>query len=181
MVTFNNEKMSKSLGNIITVENALAEWGGNVIRLFCYSVHYSKPLDYREDILVEMRRIWNSIENCGWELRLATGTHMSNELEKISDFSKKSLDRCKMALENDLNSSLGLKIFLEFVTHINRMALSKVLSKELATIAGNTYYKIMNLLGLKLVDISDDEVQAVNAMIVGRDQLRAEQKYKRVR
>jgi cysteinyl-tRNA synthetase len=178
MVTFNNEKMSKSLGNIITVENALTEWGGNVIRILCYSVHYSKPLDYREDILVEMRRIWNTIENCGWELKLATGTHRSDELENLSDHSKKSLDRFKLALENDLNSSLALKIFLEFVTHINRIALSNGLSKELATVAGNTYSKIMDLLGLKLVDIPDDEVQVVSAMIVRRDQLRAEQKYK---
>jgi cysteinyl-tRNA synthetase len=178
MVTFNNEKMSKSLGNIITVEDALAKWGGNVIRLFCYSVHYSKPLDYREDVLVEMRRSWNTIENCGWGLRLATGTHNTNMLDTMSDLSRKSLEKIKMALENDLNSSLALKIFMEFVTHVNRMALSNGLSKELATVAGNTYYKIMDLLGLKLVDISDDEVQEVSAMIVRRDHLRAEQKYR---
>lgn len=178
MVTFNNEKMSKSLGNIITVEDALAKWGGNIIRLFCYSVHYSKPLDYREDVLVEMRRSWNTIENCGWELRLATGTHNTTKLDTMSDLSRKSLEKFKMALENDLNSSLALKIFMEFVTHVNRMALSNGLSKELATIAGNTYYKVMDLLGLKLVDISDDEVQKVSAMIVRRDHLRTEQKYR---
>ena len=177
MVTINNEKMSKSLGNIITVENALAKWGGNVIRLFCYSVHYSKPLDYREDVLVEIRRSWNTIENCGWELRFASGAHNTDNLEIMSDLSRKCLEKFKMALENDLNSSLALKIFLEFVTYVNKMALSNGLSKELATIAGNTYYKIMDLLGLKLVDISEDEVKEVSAMIVRRDNLRAEHKY----
>ena len=58
------------------------------------------------------------------------------------------------------------------------MAISNGLSKELATIAGNTYYKIMDLLGLKLVDISKDEIEEVNAMISRRDILRAEQKYR---
>ena len=178
MVTINNEKMSKSLGNIITVENALAKWGGNVIRLFCYSVHYSKPLDYREDVLVEIRRSWNTIENCGWELRFASGARNTDNLEIMSDLSRKCLEKFKMALENDLNSSLALKIFLEFVTYVNKMALSNGLSKELATIAGNTYYKIMDLLGLKLVDISEDEVKEVSAMIVRRDNLRAEHKYR---
>jgi cysteinyl-tRNA synthetase len=178
MVTFNNEKMSKSLGNIITVENALAKWGANVIRLFSYSVHYSKPLDYREDVLAEMRRNWNTIENCGWELRFASGIHNAEKLKAVSDLSRKSLEKFRMALESDLNSSLALKIFLEFVTRLNRIALSNGLSKELATIAGNTYFKIMDLLGLKLVDISENEVQEISAMIVRRDQLRAEQKYR---
>ena len=178
MVTFNNEKMSKSLGNIITVENALAKWGANVIRLFSYSVHYSKPLDYREDVLAEMKRNWNTIENCGWELRFASGIHNAEKLKAVSDLSRKSLEKFRMALGSDLNSSLALKIFLEFVTRLNRIALSNGLSKELATIAGNTYFKIMDLLGLKLVDISESEVQEISAIIVRRDQLRAEQKYR---
>lgn len=178
MVTINNEKMSKSIGNIITVENALAKWGGNVVRLFCYSVHYSKPLDYREDVLVEVRRSWNAIENCGWELRFASGAHNTDNLEIMSDLSRKCLEKFKMALENDLNSSLALKIFLEFVTYVNKLALSNGLSKELAAIAGNIYYKIMDLLGLKLVDISEDEVKEVSAMIIKRDTLRAEHKYR---
>src|SRR5918996_162740 len=177
MVTFNNEKMSKSLGNILTVEEALAKWGGNVIRLFCYSVHYSKPLDYREDVLVEIKRSWNTIENCGWELRFATGAHNTDKLGIIRDLSRESLEKFRMALENDLNSSLALKIFLEFVTYVNKLAITNGLSKELATIAGNTYFKIMDLLGLQLVDISEDEVKEVTAMIVRRNNLRTEQKY----
>ncbi len=178
MVTFNNEKMSKSLGNIVTVENTLAKWGGNIIRLFCYSVHYSKPLDCREEVLVEIRRNWNTIENCGWELRLAAGTNNPDMLETMIDLSRKTFEKFKNALENDLNSSLALKIFLQFVTHVNKLALSNGLSKEHASIVGKAYYKIMDLLGLKLVDISDDEAKEVGAMIARRDHLRAEQKYK---
>jgi cysteinyl-tRNA synthetase len=178
MVTFNNEKMSKSIGNIITVENALDDWGGNIIRLFCYSVHYSKPLDYRVDVLDELKHTWNTIENCGWELRLPRGTHNAEELDAIGELSRKSLEEFEMALENDLNSSLALKAFLEFVTRINKMALSTGISKEVAVVAGNTYHKIMDLLGLKLIEISDEEVQEVTDMISKRDQLRAELKYR---
>lgn len=178
MVTFNNEKMSKSIGNIITVENALDDWGGNIIRLFCYSVHYSKPLDYRVDVLDELKHAWNTIENCGWELRSARGTHNVEELDAIGELSRKSLEEFEMALENDLNSSLALKAFLEFVTRINKMALSNGISKEVAAVAGSTYHKIMDLLGLKLIEISDEEVQEVTDMISKRDQLRAELKYR---
>lgn len=177
MVTYHNEKMSKSLGNIITLEDALAVWGGNVVRVFCYSVHYSKPLDYREDVLAEAKRIWNTIENCGWELKLASGIQYDNKAEEIIDLSRRTFEKFKMSLQNDLNSSLALKIFLEFVTQVNKMALLNGLSEELANEARKTYHKIMELLGLKLVDISDEEILEVRSMVVRREHLRAERKY----
>ena len=46
MVTINSEKMSKSLGNIVTIQEALCNWGMNTIRIYSMSVQYSKPLDY---------------------------------------------------------------------------------------------------------------------------------------
>src|SRR5918999_138812 len=54
MVTINSEKMSKSLGNIITVREGLDRWGANSLRIFCISVQYSKPLDFSEKILLEV-------------------------------------------------------------------------------------------------------------------------------
>lgn len=177
MVTYNGEKMSKSLGNIITVENALAKWGGNVLRLFCYSIHYSKPLDYRSDVLADMKHMWNTIENCGWELRLARQTQNTFKSEKLFDLSRDYLEKFRIALENDLNSSVALRIFLDFVIQVNKIALPNGLSKDLAAIAGMTYHKIMSLLGLELVGISDDEFNEVSAMIVRREHFRAERKY----
>ena len=54
MITINGEKMSKSLGNIKSVSHVLNNWGPNVIRLFCMSGHYSKPIDYTEYLLKEI-------------------------------------------------------------------------------------------------------------------------------
>ena len=51
MVTINGEKMSKSLGNIKSIKHVLDNWGSNIIRLFCLSGHYSKPIDYSEELL----------------------------------------------------------------------------------------------------------------------------------
>ncbi|HWY35681.1 MAG TPA: cysteine--tRNA ligase, partial [Nitrosopumilaceae archaeon] len=51
MVTINDEKMSKSLGNTKSIEHVLKNCGPNIIRLFCLSGHYSKPIDYSEDAL----------------------------------------------------------------------------------------------------------------------------------
>ena len=50
-VTINNEKMSKSLGNIITISDAVNKYSGQVVRLALLSAHYSQPLDWNDDLL----------------------------------------------------------------------------------------------------------------------------------
>ena len=50
-VTFNKEKMSKSLGNIITITEAVKQYSGQVVRLALLSAHYSQPLDWNDELL----------------------------------------------------------------------------------------------------------------------------------
>ena len=50
-VTFNKEKMSKSLGNIITIEKMRKTINGQVIRLALLSSHYKQPLDWNENLI----------------------------------------------------------------------------------------------------------------------------------
>ena len=51
-VTMNKEKMSKSLGNIITISDAVKKYSGQVVRLALLSAHYSQPLDWNEQLLL---------------------------------------------------------------------------------------------------------------------------------
>jgi len=61
------EKMSKSLGNFITVRELLERWPGEVIRLAMLMTHYRKPLDFSQDRLLEassvMREAIHAIRN----------------------------------------------------------------------------------------------------------------------
>lgn len=50
-ITMSGEKMSKSLGNIFTLREALGHYPGEVIRLALLSTHYRQPMDWREDLL----------------------------------------------------------------------------------------------------------------------------------
>ena len=66
-VTINKEKMSKSLGNIITISNAIKKYSGQVVRLTLLSAHYSQPLDWNEQLLLNQNNIidkwYNLYEN----------------------------------------------------------------------------------------------------------------------
>ena len=43
--------MSKSLGNIITISDAVKKYSGQVVRLALLSAHYSQPLDWNDELL----------------------------------------------------------------------------------------------------------------------------------
>ena len=52
-VTFNKEKMSKSLGNVVSIEKMRGTINGQVIRLALLSTHYKQPLDWNENLIKE--------------------------------------------------------------------------------------------------------------------------------
>jgi cysteinyl-tRNA synthetase len=55
MVTLDEEKMSKSLGNVIGLGEALDRFGPNILRLFLLSAHYRSPVDFSEERLADAR------------------------------------------------------------------------------------------------------------------------------
>ncbi len=55
------EKMSKSLGNIITVKELLEEYDGEVIRLALLSTHYRKPINFGKSLLEQSKNILNKL------------------------------------------------------------------------------------------------------------------------
>ena len=54
-VTFNKEKMSKSIGNIVTIKKLRENVNGQVVRLALLSSHYKQPLDWNEKLINESR------------------------------------------------------------------------------------------------------------------------------
>jgi cysteinyl-tRNA synthetase len=56
-VTINREKMSKSLGNIISITEAVNKYSGQVVRLALLSAHYSQPLDWNDKLLEDQRSV----------------------------------------------------------------------------------------------------------------------------
>jgi cysteinyl-tRNA synthetase len=51
MLRFGGEKMSKSLGNVITLRDALYEWGAETLLMLFLGAHWRKPMDYTDETL----------------------------------------------------------------------------------------------------------------------------------
>jgi cysteinyl-tRNA synthetase len=175
MVTTNSEKMSKSLGNIITVREGLDRWGANSLRIFCISVQYSKPLDFSDQILLESMQRWRQIETCAYELRFANG--YGGQLKAIELLSHESFKEFIAALEDDLNTSLALTIFMKFVGAINHYAADENLTSDMSEIALVTFNQCMEILGLRVLEPADNERKEIEDLIVLRNKFRIEKKF----
>ena len=55
------EKMSKSVGNIISIKDLLSNYDGEVIRLALLSTHYRKPINFGEGLLEQSKNILNKL------------------------------------------------------------------------------------------------------------------------
>ncbi len=173
MVTINGEKMSKSLGNIKTIKYVLENWGSNIIRLFCLSAHYSKPIDYSEELLNENLIKWRQVETCYYELIHAD----SENREKISPIIEKMSTEFDNALEGDFNTHLALSAFFQLVKEANRLAAEEKLGKEDAQIIKTELQRMLEILGLSIPEITEDEKNEIDNLIASREKFRKEKQF----
>ena len=173
MVTIDGEKMSKSIGNIKSIKHVLENWGPNIIRLFCLSGHYSKPIDYSEELLKENLTKWRQAETCYYEL-----IHANNEnSENIGSTIQKLASEFDKALEGDFNTHLALSAFFQLVKVANRLAAEEKLGKEDAETIKSEFQRMLKVLGLDIPEMTQDMKQEIDTMIENREKLRQEKQF----
>jgi cysteinyl-tRNA synthetase len=121
MININNEKMSKSKGNVLWAKDIIKEWGGNVTKWLMISSHYRNPLNFTEEVLdnvkKEVAKVTNIVKQVSVYLQVQ---HIKEEV-----FDKVIVDTMVEALEDDLNTSLALTCILNQVKQVNQVYRTK--------------------------------------------------------
>ena len=109
-VNVDNEKMSKSLGNFVTVHDMLKTVEGQVLRFFLATQQYRKPVNFTEkavhDAAINLRYLKNTFSLPFSEV------DKPNEMERfITDFD--------MAMDNDFNTANGITVIFDMAKWIN--------------------------------------------------------------
>lgn len=178
MVTIGGEKMSKSLGNTKSVDFVLKKWGANIIRLFCLAGHYSKPIDYAEDMLKETITKWRQVENCYYELILSgEGPADSKDIESIEKIVTETKKEFFDSLNYDFNTSLAIGAFFKLVKATNQIAASERLTKPISDLVLPVLEQMLDVLGLKISKVTEEERKKIHALIDKRNLLRSEKKF----
>jgi cysteinyl-tRNA synthetase len=140
MLRLGEDKMSKSLGNLVTVEEALTRFSPDALRLFFLSSHYRSPLAYSDGSIAAQERALDRLRTA-----LSRGAELGQgePLDPLP-YKKRFVD----AMDDDLNTPRALATLFDLAREINRRreqdrdsANAQVALRELAAVLGITLEK----------------------------------------
>ncbi len=105
----NGKKMSKSLGNFVTIKDVLKEYHPEVLRIFFYLTHYRKPINFNENSINDAKNILDKLYESIREFD-------ESKLEVDKSFSVKFNN----SLKDDFNTPKAIKVLQEINQQINR-------------------------------------------------------------
>jgi len=126
-VTIRGEKMSKSLGNFVTIRDILEKYHPEALRLFLLSKHYRSPLDYGPEALNETT---SALDRC--YTALSEARHLSerpvkkqrpftDEARESADTLDHLRDRFDQSMDDDFNTAQALGHLFDGVRALNRL------------------------------------------------------------
>ncbi|MBN1598482.1 MAG: cysteine--tRNA ligase [Bacteroidales bacterium] len=169
MITINDQKMSKSLNNFITLDQLFdgshpilkKSFDPMTIRFFILQAHYRSTLDFSNEALIAsekgLKRLMKAIE----------------QIKNIKPSLKSSVDigslesQCFIALNDDLNTSVALSFLFEAVKHINLLLENKetIDSKDLERLKNFMELITFDILGLKVFEEPVEDKKLENDLI----------------
>ena len=157
MININNEKMSKSLGNVVWAKDLIVELGCNVYKWFMLSSHYRNPLNMTNEIIEGVKKEVAKVENV---LKQTSLYVQVNHLDG-DDFNKDTVDHMVDALADDLNTSLSLTEILNQVKVLNQAMRVKEKDNTLILKEYNTLLKMTDVIGFvfKPKQLDEDELE----------------------
>ncbi|MBN1104668.1 MAG: cysteine--tRNA ligase [Deltaproteobacteria bacterium] len=124
-VTVESEKMSKSLGNFLTIRDALKIYHPEVLRLFLLSKHYRSPLDFSRTAVLEFQsglvRIYRTLQRLEEILGPPPTDESLLEKERLSGgLDTPFLEQAARVMDDDLNTAGAIGLLFEKVKEMNR-------------------------------------------------------------
>ncbi len=117
MVNLGTEKMSKSAGNMMTIQACAEEYGGEALRYLVVGTHYRGPLDFSVERLQEQKKGLDRIYVC---LTRADEALSQNAATVDESTKAKYVDDFREGMDEDFNTSRALASFHDALRAMNR-------------------------------------------------------------
>ena len=141
-------KMSKSIGNLITIRQALDTCSSDALRLFFLGSHYRGPLAYSEDALRAQER---AVDRLRRACHTADTGHVPSSLG-VEDYR----NRFRQAMDDDLNTPQAIAVLFDLARDINRAREDGENTADARTLLA----ELSGVLGLSLLSLANKRVTA---------------------
>ena len=157
-INFGNEKMSKSLGNVVYAKDMIAQYGGPVTRLVILNAHYRQPVNFTEETVKEaqqeIQRMQMAYRQAALKLQAA-----GVDLEKGQPV---YINKFLEALANDLNTANALAELYNLLKDINQLIRNRDADLNDLNNMFKTLTDMFYVLGLDIYYVKfDDNISAL--------------------
>lgn len=161
----NNEKMSKSIGNVINVKDLIEQIDANAFRLFMLSVHYRQPINYTEENIQLAVKEWQKVKSTYDQLHLKLDLAGALDIEpSVVPEIEALMNQFVEALEDDFNTANAIASLYGVIKEINKMVRAKASDEAnryaLMTLQNMTYIFGFDLNKKRLTDEERELMQA---------------------
>lgn len=125
MLNLKAEKMSKSIGNIVTIKDVLAKFPRELFRFYILSNHYRSELEYHDEKLEEVSKGWRRLNHCVNNLAgivkdpPTTKPELTGDELKLWEKIQAAKEEFVTAMEDDFNTALAIGVLFDLMRHIN--------------------------------------------------------------
>ncbi|MDP6586388.1 MAG: cysteine--tRNA ligase [Anaerolineales bacterium] len=122
-LTVSGVKMSKSLGNSVTIQDALSEYPPEVIRMFVLSSHYRSPIDYSKEAVDAAYKGWQRLIGPALLVQqiLLTPQDSDTPKDNLSSTIKQTRDDFNAAMDDDFNAPKAIACLFDFAKDVNSL------------------------------------------------------------
>lgn len=160
-----NEKMSKSLHNFITVHDIIKQVDPQVLRFFMATTQYRRPIQYSEDNLIDaknnLEHIQTAFDNLTYRQKDAQDGADPVITQKLADFKQLFTE----AMDDDINVQNGITVVYELVKFANVYAQQEEVKADALTEMKNLIAELVSIFGVKLAssdnELNDEHIQAL--------------------
>jgi cysteinyl-tRNA synthetase len=163
MLQLKGEKMSKSLGNLVTIEEFIAQHDPDVLRLVIAGSGYRKPLVFNDDVIQDGAR---GLERLRTALRPAAGQATEGAAaDTLAEQVRQARAAFEAALDDDFNTASGLAAIFELVRAINSARDAGVGGQPFSD-AQAVFRSLIDVLGLRLAaPVAAQEGQSIGPFV----------------
>ena len=152
LLQLGGEKMSKSLGNLVTIKEALSEFSADAIRLFVLTSHYRGPLTYSSDGVGSSER---GVDRLRAAVNPRSSAAPSGEPPELAIARQRAIAQFTASMDDDLNTASGIAQLHDLAREINRARENGVTEAGVVE-AQRTLLRLAGVLGLTLEEPRHD-------------------------
>ena len=174
-----DQKMSKSLGNFVTVHDLLKKVNPQVIRFFMSTTQYRRPIRYSsanlDEAKVNLNKLQTAYENLSYRLKDSVE---GNDKEVEVNFANLEKDFVKV-MDDDFNVQNGISVVYEMAKQLNVYSEKEKVYTDTINNLINTYKKVVEIFGISFSEEKELLDDTIEQLIQERNEARKNKNFKR--